>query len=86
MILGVVGLTALAISLWDRDWRWLKTTRAWWGFLIVALVVLPWLIAITLQAMACSSNNPWVTISATSLSADRNRTARRRAIIWHSRR
>jgi 4-amino-4-deoxy-L-arabinose transferase-like glycosyltransferase len=50
VILGVVGLTALAISLWDRDWRWLKATRAWWGFLIVALVVLPWLIAITLQS------------------------------------
>jgi 4-amino-4-deoxy-L-arabinose transferase-like glycosyltransferase len=50
VILGVVGLTAFAISLWDRDWRWLKATRAWWGFLIVALVVLPWLIAITLQS------------------------------------
>jgi 4-amino-4-deoxy-L-arabinose transferase-like glycosyltransferase len=46
VILGVIGLTALAISLWDRDWRWLKTTRPWQGVLIVALVVLPWLIAI----------------------------------------
>jgi 4-amino-4-deoxy-L-arabinose transferase-like glycosyltransferase len=46
VILGTIGVTALAISLWDHDWRWLKTTRAWWGFLIVALVVLPWLIAI----------------------------------------
>jgi len=46
----VLGLTALAISLWDRNWRWLKTTRAWWGVLIVALVVLPWLIAITLAS------------------------------------
>jgi 4-amino-4-deoxy-L-arabinose transferase-like glycosyltransferase len=50
LILGVLGLTAVAISLWDRDWRWLKATRAWWGFLIVALVVLPWLIAITLAS------------------------------------
>jgi 4-amino-4-deoxy-L-arabinose transferase-like glycosyltransferase len=50
VILGVIGLTALAISLWDRDWRWLKETRAWWGFLVVALVVLPWLIAITLAS------------------------------------
>ncbi|HTW36014.1 MAG TPA: glycosyltransferase family 39 protein [Rhizomicrobium sp.] len=50
VILGVVGLTALAISLWDRDWRWLKATRAWQGFFIVALVVLPWLIAISLQS------------------------------------
>jgi 4-amino-4-deoxy-L-arabinose transferase-like glycosyltransferase len=50
VILGVIGLTALAISVWDRDWRWLKTTRAWWGFLIVALVVLPWVIAIALAS------------------------------------
>ena len=46
VILGVMGLTALAVSLWDRDWRWLKNTKPWWGFLIVALVVLPWVIAI----------------------------------------
>src|ERR1700678_1640196 len=50
VILGTIGVTALAISLWDRDWRWLKTTRAWWGFLIVALVVLPWVIAIALAS------------------------------------
>jgi 4-amino-4-deoxy-L-arabinose transferase-like glycosyltransferase len=50
VILGVIGVTALAVSLWDRDWRWLKTTRPWQGALIVALVVLPWLIAITLAS------------------------------------
>jgi 4-amino-4-deoxy-L-arabinose transferase-like glycosyltransferase len=47
VIVGVTGLTALAISLWDRDWRWLKAVRVWQGLIIVALVVLPWLIAIT---------------------------------------
>jgi len=44
---GVLGATALAVSLWDRDWKWLKTVRIGQGLLIVALVVLPWLIAIT---------------------------------------
>ncbi|HUO91398.1 MAG TPA: glycosyltransferase family 39 protein [Rhizomicrobium sp.] len=45
--LAVLGATALAVSLWDRDWRWLKAARIWQGVVIVALVVLPWLIAIT---------------------------------------
>jgi len=39
VILGVIGLTALAISLWDRDWRWLKETRAWWGFLLPCCLI-----------------------------------------------
>ena len=50
VIVGVVGMTALAVSLWDRDWRWLARTRAWEGLLVVAAVVLPWLIAISIHS------------------------------------
>jgi 4-amino-4-deoxy-L-arabinose transferase-like glycosyltransferase len=49
VIAGVLGTTALALSIWDRDWRWLKRTRPWWGLLITALVVLPWAIAIAIH-------------------------------------
>ncbi|MGH6876065.1 MAG: ArnT family glycosyltransferase, partial [Rhizomicrobium sp.] len=31
VILGVLGVTALALSVWDRDWRWLGGTRPVWG-------------------------------------------------------
>jgi 4-amino-4-deoxy-L-arabinose transferase-like glycosyltransferase len=48
--LAVLALTALGISVWDRDWKWLKLTRAWEGFLVVAVVVLPWLIAISIHS------------------------------------
>ena len=47
---AIIALTALAVSLWDRDWTWLKRTRAWEGFLVVAVVVLPWLIAISIHS------------------------------------
>jgi 4-amino-4-deoxy-L-arabinose transferase-like glycosyltransferase len=47
VVAGVLGVTALAVSLWDRDRHWLKETRPLQGLAVVALVVLPWLIAIT---------------------------------------
>lgn len=46
VVLGVLAVTALAISLWDRDWRWLKDLRYGQGVAVIALVVLPWAIAI----------------------------------------
>ncbi len=46
VIAAVLGVTALALSLWDRDWRWLKATRPLAGLLVTAAVALPWLIAI----------------------------------------
>jgi len=49
VIAGVLAVTALAVSLWDRDWRWLKKTRPLLGLAIAALVVLPWMIAIYLH-------------------------------------
>ena len=50
VIAAVLGVTALALSLWDRDWRWLKATRPLAGLLVTAVVVLPWMIAIQIQS------------------------------------
>jgi 4-amino-4-deoxy-L-arabinose transferase-like glycosyltransferase len=46
IIVAVIGVTILAISLWDRDWSWLKPMHWLWGLLLTALVILPWGIAI----------------------------------------
>jgi 4-amino-4-deoxy-L-arabinose transferase-like glycosyltransferase len=46
IILGVCGATVLAVSVWDRDWRWLARLRPLSGFALALLIVVPWLIAI----------------------------------------
>ncbi len=43
----VVGLGAVALCLWDRNARWLARIGWDWGAIIVAGVVLPWALAIT---------------------------------------
>ena len=43
----VAGLTALALSLADRDARWLAALRPLPGFALLAIMVLPWLFAIS---------------------------------------
>jgi 4-amino-4-deoxy-L-arabinose transferase-like glycosyltransferase len=43
----VVGLTALALAAWDRNARWLLHIGWAWGAIIVAGMVLPWALAIT---------------------------------------
>jgi len=43
----VVILAALALSVWDRDARWLGRLGWGWGAIIVAGMVLPWALAIT---------------------------------------
>jgi len=43
----VVILTAAAITAWDRDARWLGRLSWGWGLIIVAGMVLPWALAIT---------------------------------------
>ena len=48
VILAVSGLTAVGVSLWDREWRWLQRTRPLSGMAIALLIVLPWAIAIGL--------------------------------------
>lgn len=49
VILAVAGLTALALSLWDRDWRWLARTHPLPGVLLMLVLVLPWAIAIGIE-------------------------------------
>jgi 4-amino-4-deoxy-L-arabinose transferase-like glycosyltransferase len=46
VILAVLALTTLALSLWDRDWRWLRSVRAGPGVPVMLAIVLPWAIAI----------------------------------------
>lgn len=53
LIKGPIGLlvvapTMIGVSLWDRDWRWLKRLGWGWGLPLVALIVGPWAIAITI--------------------------------------
>lgn len=42
----VVGLTALVLMVWERKITWLKPVLVWWGPLLAALIVAPWLISI----------------------------------------
>lgn len=41
-------LTIAALSIADRDWRWIAALRAQWGMPLLVLIAGPWLIAITL--------------------------------------
>ena len=50
VILAVLGVTCVAVSVWDRDWRWLKATRPGLGILLVAILVAPWAIAIGIES------------------------------------
>jgi 4-amino-4-deoxy-L-arabinose transferase-like glycosyltransferase len=52
LIKGPIGLIVVApamilLSLWDRNWAWLKRLGWGWGLPLVALIVGPWAIAIT---------------------------------------
>lgn len=44
----VVGPAMIALSVWDRDFSWLKRLGWGWGLPLVALIVGPWAIAITI--------------------------------------
>ena len=50
VILAVLGVTFAAVSLWDRDWRWLKSLRPALGIALAALLVAPWAIAIGIES------------------------------------
>jgi 4-amino-4-deoxy-L-arabinose transferase-like glycosyltransferase len=50
VIAGAVGATAIALSLWQRQWRWLKQTRPLKGLAIALAMVAPWAIAIGLAS------------------------------------
>lgn len=52
LVKGPIGLivivpAALALSIWDRDVRWLRPLGWGWGLALVALIVGPWALAIT---------------------------------------
>lgn len=44
----VIALAMIALSIWDRDLKWLRRLGWGWGLPIVALMVGPWAIAITI--------------------------------------
>ncbi len=46
VILIVIGATVFALSLWDRDWRWLAGTRPIVGAVLAMALVAPWASAI----------------------------------------
>ena len=53
LVKGPIGLlviapTMMALSIWDRDVSWLKRLGWGWGLPLVALIVGPWAIAITI--------------------------------------
>ncbi len=50
VVVGVCGVTVLALVLWDREWRWLGRLQPLWGLGLALLIVLPWLVAIALQS------------------------------------
>lgn len=43
----VIGLTLLALGLWDRQWRWMRNLGWVWGLAFLAAVAGPWAAAIT---------------------------------------
>jgi 4-amino-4-deoxy-L-arabinose transferase-like glycosyltransferase len=47
---GVAAITVIGLVAWDRDWRWLVRLKPVRGFLLTLLLVLPWLVAITIQS------------------------------------
>lgn len=46
VIVAVAGVSVVAVSLWDRDWRWLRETRPAAGMALAIFLVAPWAIAI----------------------------------------
>jgi len=50
VIIAVLGSTALVLSVWDRDWRWMAGARPLFGAGVVLVLVGPWAIAIALAS------------------------------------
>lgn len=44
----IVGPVVIGLSLWDRDWGWLRRLGWGWGLPLVALIVGPWALAVTI--------------------------------------
>ncbi len=50
LVVLVCLATVLAVSLWDRDWRWLGRTKPLYGIMLALAIVLPWAIAIGIES------------------------------------
>lgn len=50
IIVAVIAVTVIAVSLWDRDWKWLKTLHPVPGTILMLAIVLPWGIAIAFES------------------------------------
>ena len=50
VIAGVCAATIVALTVWDREWRWLGQLRPLWGLGLTLLMVVPWLVAIALES------------------------------------
>lgn len=50
VILAVLALTAAALSVWDRDWRWMRGLSLGRGLIVVLVIVLPWALAIAIAS------------------------------------
>jgi 4-amino-4-deoxy-L-arabinose transferase-like glycosyltransferase len=50
VIVGVAGITVVALVVWDREWRWLGRLRPLWGLGLSLLIVAPWLVAIAIMS------------------------------------
>ena len=48
MILFFVGLSVIALSMWEGRWGWISSMRPFFGLGIVILINVPWLVAIGL--------------------------------------
>jgi len=48
MILFFVGLTVIAVSMWERRWGWIMSMRPIFALGIIILINVPWLVAIGL--------------------------------------
>jgi len=46
IIIAVCAASVVAVSLWDREWKWFARLRPLWGLALTLIIVLPWLIAI----------------------------------------
>ena len=46
LIALICGASILAVSAWDRDWRWLRGLHPLRGFAVATLIVAPWAVAI----------------------------------------
>ena len=50
LILMFIGLTAIALSIADKSWRWIRATRPLLGLGWMLLFVLPWFVAIVMKS------------------------------------